>query len=137
MAHYAKIENGIVVTVEVLNNEVILDENNVEQESTGIAFIHNLYNDDTTIWVQTSYNNNFRKNYAGIGHTYDETRDAFYAPQPYASWVLNETTCIWESPIGNIPTLNSEQQDQNTAETHSWRYVWNEENQTWDLTNIN
>ena len=117
MAHYAKIENGIVVTVEVLNNEVILDENNVEQEALGIAFIHNLYNDNTTVWVQTSYNNNFRKNYAGIGHTYDETRDAFYAPQPYPSWTLNETTCQWEAPT---PYPDDD-----------GRYTWDEDTLSW------
>jgi len=98
MAHFAEIENGIVGTVEVVNNEVILDENNEEQEALGIAFLHTHYNDNTTVWVQTSYNSNFRKNFAGVGHTYDETRDAFYAPQPYPSWTLNETTCIWEAP---------------------------------------
>ena len=116
MAHFAKIETGIVVTVEVLNNEVILDENNVEQESLGIAFIHNLYNDNTTVWVQTSYNSNFRKNYAGIGHTYDETRDAFYAPQPYPSWTLNETTCQWEAP---------------TPYPDEGNYTWNEDTLSW------
>mgnify|MGYP003654912899 FL=1 len=98
MAHFAKIEDGIVVTVEVLNNEVILDENNKEQESLGLTFLQNHYK-DTAVWVQTSYNNNFRKNYAGIGHTYDETRDAFYAPQPFPSWTLDEDTCHWEAPI--------------------------------------
>ena len=118
MAHFAKIENGIVITVEVLNNEVLLDENNVEQEALGIDFIHNLYNDNTTVWVQTSYNNNFRKNYAGMGHTYDETREAFYAPQPYSSWTLNETTCQWEAPI---PYPKDEK-----------IYLWNEETLSWD-----
>ena len=99
MAHFAEIgTDNIVTNVIVVNNEDILDENNVEQEALGIDFIHNLYNDNTTVWVQTSYNSNFRKNYAGIGHTYDETRDAFYAPQPYPSWTLNETTCYWEAP---------------------------------------
>ena len=98
MAHFAKIEDGIVVTVEVLNNEVILDENNKEQESLGLTFLQNHYK-DTAVWVQTSYNNNFRKNYAGIGHTYDKTKDAFYAPQPFPSWTLDEDTCHWEAPI--------------------------------------
>ena len=99
MAHFAKIGiDNIVTNVIVVNNEDVLDENNVEQEALGIDFIHNLYNDDTTVWVQTSYNNNFRKNYAGIGYTYDETNDVFYAPQPYPSWTLNNTSWIWEAP---------------------------------------
>ena len=145
MASFAKIglNNKVIEVLSIHNNE-LLDANGVEQEVNGIDFLTKLTGWD--IWKQTSYNTHggvhssggtpFRKNHAGIGYTYDEDRDAFIAPKPYASWILNETTCIWESPIGNIPTLNSEQQDQNTAETHSWRYVWNENNQTWDLTNI-
>ena len=99
MAHFAELNTDNIVTrVIVVNNEDILDENNVEQEALGITLLHNHFNDNTLAWVQTSYNNNFRKNYAGVGHTYDETRDAFYAPQPYPSWTLNETTCHWEAP---------------------------------------
>ena len=145
MASFAKIGlNNKVIEVQSVVNEVLHDSNGVEQEVNGIDFLTKLTG--WSIWVQTSYNTHsgvhdnggtpFKKNHASIGYTYDEDRDAFIAPKPYASWILNETTCIWESPIGNIPTLNSEQQDQNTAETHSWRYVWNENNQTWDLTNI-
>ena len=145
MASFAKIGlNNKVIEVQSVVNEVLHDSNGVEQEVNGIDFLTKLTG--WSIWVQTSYNTHsgvhdnggtpFRKNHASIGYTYDEDRDAFIAPKLYASWILNETTCIWESPIGNIPTLNSEQQDQNTAETHSWRYVWNENNQTWDLTNI-
>jgi len=145
MASFAKIGlNNKVIEVQSVVNEVLHDSNGVEQEVNGIDFLTKLTG--WSIWVQTSYNTHsgvhdnggtpFRKNHASIGYTYDEDRDAFIAPKPYASWILNETTCIWESPIGNMPTLNSEQQDQNTAETHSWRYVWNEENQNWDLTNI-
>ena len=99
MAHFAKIKDNIVETIIVVNNEDIIDENNEEQEALGIAFIHNLYNDNTTVWVQTSYNSNFRKNYAGIGYTYDKTKDAFYAPQPYPSWTLVEDTCQWTAPV--------------------------------------
>lgn len=119
MAHFAKIgTDNIVTNVIVVNNEDVLDENNVEQEALGIDFIHNLYNDNTTVWVQTSYNNSFRKNYAGIGHTYDETRDAFYAPQPYPSWTLNENTCLWEAPT---PYPDDGEM-----------YIWNEETLTWE-----
>ena len=98
MAYFAKIENGIVITV-----------NSAEQD--------NIDTQEGT-WVQTSYNNNFRKNYAGMGYTYDETRDAFYAPQPYPSWTLNETTCHWEAPT---PYPKDEK-----------IYLWNEETLSWD-----
>jgi hypothetical protein len=117
MAHFTQIENNIVTQVIVVNNEDILDENNEEQEALGIAFIHNLYNDNTTVWVQTSYNSNFRKNYAGVGYIYDETRDAFYAPQPYLSWTLNNTSWLWEAPT---PYPNDEE-----------HYTWNEETLSW------
>tara|TARA_R110002074_G_scaffold110726_1_gene238202 strand:+ start:1044 stop:1412 length:369 start_codon:yes stop_codon:yes gene_type:complete len=118
MAHFAEINtDNIVTNVIVIDNKDILDENNVEQEALGIAFIHNLYNDDTTVWVQTSYNNNFRKNYAGIGHTYDKTRDAFIPIQPYASWTLNETTCQWEAPT---PYPDDD-----------GRYTWDEDTLSW------
>ena len=135
MASFAKIGlNNKVIEVLSVNNNELLDSNGVEQEVNGIDFLTKLTG--WSIWVQTSYNNNFRKNHAGIGMTYDEDRDAFITPKPYALWILNEDTCLWQSPIGNIPILNSEQQDQNTAGTHRWNYVWNENNQTWDLTSI-
>ena len=135
MASFAKIGlNNKVIEVQSIVNEVLHDSNGVEQENIGIDFLTKLTG--WSIWVQTSYNNNFRKNHAGIGYTYDEDKDAFIPKKPFNSWILNETTCQWESPIGAIPSLNSEQQDQNTAGTHSWYYVWNENNQTWDLTSI-
>ena len=118
MAHFAEIDtDNIVTNVIVVNNEDILDENNVEQESLGLTFLQNHYK-DTAVWVQTSYNNSFRKNYAGMGYTYNETIDAFHAPKPYSSWTLNETTCQWEAPTpypddGEI-------------------YIWNEETLSWD-----
>ena len=98
MAHFAKIGlNSKVIEVLSVNNEVLKDSNGIEQESIGIDFLTKLTG--WAIWKQTSYNNNFRKNYAGIGHTYDEDRDAFIAPKPYSTWILNEDTCRWESPI--------------------------------------
>jgi len=118
MAHFAKIKDGIVEQVIVVSNNMILDENNEEQESLGIAFLHNLYNDNTVEWVQTSYNDTFRKNYAGVGHTYDTDRDAFYTPQPYPSWTLNEDTCLWEAPT---PYPEEGQ-----------HYTWDEETLTWE-----
>ena len=131
MANFAKIGlNNKVIEVLSVNNNELLDSNGVEQEVNGIDFLTKLTG--WSIWVQTSYNNNFRKNHAGIGMTYDEDRDAFISKKPYTSWVLNEDTCLWESPIV-MPTLTSEKQDQNTAGTHKWNYAWNENNQTWDL----
>ena len=96
MSHFAKINNKIV-------EKVIVAEQNFIDTQEGI-------------WVQTSYNNSFRKNYAGIGHTYDETRDAFYAPQPYPSWTLNETTCQWEAP---------------TPYPDEGNYAWDEDTLSW------
>jgi len=118
MAHFAKIGlNSKVIEVLSVNNEVLLDSNGVEQEANGIDFLTKLTG--YPVWKQTSYNNNFRKNFAGIGMTYDEDRDAFIPKKPFSSWVLNENTCQWEAPI--------------TKPNDNQRYNWNEENQTWDL----
>ena len=95
MAHFAKLENNIVTQVIVVDNNELLD-NGVESEEKGIAFCSNLLGGT---WKQTSYNKSFRKNYAGIGYSYDEGRNAFIAPKPYPSWVLNENTCWWEAPV--------------------------------------
>ena len=97
MAHFARIENNTVSQVIVVANGVLLDENGDEQESLGIDFCQSLYGSDTD-WVQTSYNSNIRKNYAGVGYTYDTDRQAFIPPKPFESWVLNETTCRWDPP---------------------------------------
>jgi len=96
MAHFAKIEDNLVTQVIVVDNSDILDESNNESEALGIKICQDLLGGT---WVQTSYNGNIRKNYAGIGYTYDSSRDAFIDPSPYASWVLNETTCKYEAPI--------------------------------------
>ena len=95
MAHYAEIVDGLVVRITVVNNAVITVDG-IEDGAIGVAFCHNLLGGE---WVQTSYNNNIRFNYAGIGYTYDTVLDAFYAPQPYASWVLAEATCMWIAPV--------------------------------------
>ena len=97
MAHFALIKDTIVQQVVVVNNSELINSEGNEQEALGVAFCHSLFGTDGT-WIQTSYNGNIRKNFAGIGHTYDLTRDAFIAPKPYASWVLNESTCQWEAP---------------------------------------
>ena len=121
MAHFCKLGVGnIVEQVVVVNNEVITDNDGNEQEQLGIDFLNNLYG-TRDVWKQTSYNNNFRKNFAGIGFKYDQTRDAFIPPKPYNSWILNEDTCLWEAPIP-YPEDNK-------------NYNWNETNQTWDEIN--
>ena len=98
MAHFAQLDNdNKVLQVIVVNNTELLDENGVEQEQKGIDFCKSLLGTDTN-WIQTSYNRTFRKNFAGIGSTYNEENDVFYAPQPYSSWTLNNTTWLWEAP---------------------------------------
>ncbi len=96
MAHFAKVENGIVTEVIVVSNEDIKDENGVEQESTGQSFLNNLIG--ASQWVQTSYNNNIRQRYAGIGYTYDSVNDVFIKPQPYPSWSL-DANFDWQAPV--------------------------------------
>lgn len=118
MSHWAKVENGIVVQVNVVEDDFI--QANPDRY--------------TGLWVKTSYNTYggvhklggtpLRKNYAGIGYTYDEQRDAFIPPKPFESWTLNEETCLWESPIP-YP------QDDKT-------YIWDEEQQNWkEVTDAN
>ena len=111
MAHFAKLGVGNKV------EKVVVVSNNVAtSEQAGIDFLNNLYKTND-VWKQTSYNGNFRKNYAGINFTYDESRDAFIGPQPYPSWILNEDTCRYDPPI--------EKPDGN--------YVWNELHRKWEL----
>jgi len=119
MAHFAKLNlENIVEKVEVVSNDI------ATTEQAGVDFLQSLYGQDTN-WVQTSYNKNFRKHFAGIGFKYDQTRDAFISPKPYDSWVLNDITCIWEAPI-DPPILSEE--DRNTK-----RILWNEENLNWEI----
>ena len=117
MAHFAELgEDNIVLRVIVVSNNELLDENGDELESKGADFCRNLLGGT---WKQTSYNGNIRKNYAGIGYTYDEGRDAFIAPKPFNSWLLDEATCQWKAPV-NYPTDDK-------------RYTWNEATTSWDL----
>ena len=123
MAHFAKLGTGnIVEQVISINNAVITDNNGVEQEQLGNDFINKLYN-TRDVWKQTSYNNNIRKNFAGIGYQYDLTRDAFIAPKPFNSWILNEDTCRWEAPVA-IPTTKLEDNQY---------YSWNESIKNWEI----
>jgi len=104
MAHFAELdENNVVLRVTVVHNDVLKDENGVEQESLGIKHLEHLGGR----WVQTSYNKTFRKNYAGIGFTYDALRDAFIEQKPFESWILDEATCRWKAPIEK-PTFDPE-----------------------------
>jgi hypothetical protein len=97
MAHFAQLDENNVVTqvIVVHNNDCQL--NGVENEEAGVAFCKSLFGENTN-WKQTSYNGNMRKNYAGIGYTYNAVRDAFISPKPFSSWVLNEDSCQWEAP---------------------------------------
>ena len=120
MAHFAKLGGGNVVeTIVVVSNDI------ATTEQAGVDFLNNLYN-TRDVWKQTSYNGNIRKNFAGIGHKYDQTLDAFIPPNSFKSWTLNETTCQWEPPVVK-PTLTEEQLSQGK------RYNWNEETQQWNL----
>lgn len=97
MAHFAQLdENNIVRQVIVVSNNDCLDANGQDSEAVGIAFCQNLFGGR---WLQTSYNNNIRVRYAGIGYRYDETRDAFIPPQPFLSWTFNETSLDWQAPV--------------------------------------
>jgi len=128
MASFAKIGlNNKVIEVLSVVNEVLHDSNGVEQEAIGIDFLTKLTG--WAIWKQTSYNTiggvhssggiPFRKNHAAIGYTYDEDRDAFIPKKPFNSWILNEDTCYWESPV-------AKPEDDNM-------YSWNESTLTWDI----
>ena len=123
MAHFAKLGIGNkVLKVEIVSNDIALTE------QAGVNFLNNIYKTND-VWVQTSYNTiggthildgtPFRKNYAGVGYKYNQTKDAFISPQPYASWTLNETTCLWEAPT--------------VYPDDGKRYTWNETTTSWDL----
>ena len=120
MAHFAKIEDGVVTQVIVVDNKDCADATGVEKESIGIAFCERLFGGT---WKQTSYNASFRKNYAGIGYTYNDDIDAFVPPKPFASWLLNEETAQWDAPVA-MP------EDAGTGEPPK-RYQWDETTVNW------
>ena len=145
MAHFAKIGmNGKVIAVLTCGNGDMLNADGVEDEKVGQQYLERHNNWPAPMWVQTSYNTSanthrlggtpLRGNYAGIGYTWVEDDQIFWPKKPYASWVKNMTTAQWESPAGAQPTLTAEQTSQNAADTHRWRYNWNESGQSWDLT---
>jgi hypothetical protein len=115
MAHFAQLDsNNVVTQVIVVANSDTADVNGVEKEHIGAAFCEKLLGGN---WKQTSYNGSIRKNYAGVGYTYDFGRDAFIPPKPYASWLLNEATAQWEAP-SPMPTDGK-------------KYSWNEATTSW------
>jgi hypothetical protein len=141
MASFAKLDsNNIVTTVESVSNNVLNNPaTGQEEEERGLNFLRNLYNEPEAVWKQTSYNTvggvhilggtPFRKNHAALGFTYDESRDAFLYPAPSEnpSFVLNETTCLWEPPVA-MPDSSGLSENQ--------AYVWNEETLSWDIVDI-
>jgi hypothetical protein len=116
MAHFAELdENNIVTRVIVVHNNELMD-GETESEVKGVSFCTSLLGG--TNWIQTSYNNNMRKQFAGVGYTYDDINDVFVAPQPYPSWTLDENH-DWQPPSPKPDDENS--------------YTWNEETQSWDI----
>ena len=149
MAHFAKIsEENIVLQVLTLDDKDMLNGDGVATESVGQAHLQQHNNWPARLWIQTSYNtkanthssgNNakaFRGNYAGIGFSWDAENNIFWCEKPYDSWVKNTSDAQWHSPIGDASAFTTEQTSQNSAGTHAWRYVWNEDNTRWDLTDL-
>jgi len=147
MASFAKIGlNNKVIEVLSVVNEVLKDSNGIEQENIGIQFLKNLYNEPNAIWKQTSSNtskgvhNNggtpLRKNYAGIGYTYDEDRDAFIEPKLFNSWILNEDTCLWEAPVPRPETYNLGLLSVDNITPLKDPYKWNEQTLSWEKLEI-
>ena len=131
MAHFAKIEDGVVTDIHVVNNAVITDADGNEQESMGKEFLVGLHGEAT--WIQTSYNNTFRKNYAGGGgYTYDETRDAFIPPKPYPSWLLDEDTCRWKPPTPEPEdSVRFTPIEERKFDDPGKKYYWDEDTTSW------
>jgi hypothetical protein len=118
MSHFAKIdENGIVLDVNVVDNENLLNSDGVEEEAVGIAYLNKVTDAEYT-WVQTSYNHNFRKQYAGVGSSYDKINDVFITAKPFPSWTL-DASFDWQPPTA-LPDGDKQ-------------YSWNEATTTWDL----
>jgi len=146
MAHFAKInEENKVLTVNVVANKDNMNAEGVEDESVGQAFLEQNSSWPAHLWIQTSYNTMFNKhasgddskafrgNYAGVGFEWDSENQIFWPAKPYPSWVKDTSDANWHSPIGDAPALTAEQSSQISAGTNGWIYIWNEENQSWDL----
>jgi hypothetical protein len=121
MAHFAEIDsNNVVLRVIVVDNRDTSTPDGTEVESIGVAFCQRLFGGN---WLKTSYNGNIRKNYAGIGYTYNAGLDAFVPPKPFASWILNNDTAQWDAPTP-MPS------DAGTGEPPK-RYTWDEATTSW------
>ena len=134
MAHYAKIGlNSKVMSVLVVSDADCQNADGIEEEEIGRQFLENCFG--WPLWIKCSYNTHgnvhteggtpFRKNYPGIGYTWDEDRDAFYAPKPFDSWILNEETCLWEAPVA-YPSITSYGDP-----TKEYSISWDEDNIRW------
>ena len=151
MAHFAKINSdNIVVNVHVVDNSKLLGEDGIESEANGIAHLERHGAESGFSWKQTSYNTSggthklggtpFRKNYAGIGYTYDAAKDAFISSKIFPSWILNEDTCQWEAPTakpddGKYYYWNEDTTQWKTppaAPDDGKSYNWNEDTESWD-----
>ena len=146
MAHFAKInDDNEVLSILYIDNEKIQNSEGVETESIGQQYLQTHNNWPAEKWIQTSYNteNNthrdgktpFRGNYAGIGYIWDSENNMFFGQKPFPSWVKNTSTASWDPPTP-APDLTAEQQSQNEANTHMWTYEWDENNQSWVLTDL-
>ena len=114
MAHFAELdENNVVLQVIVVHNNELMDTDGTENEAKGVQFCNSLFGHNN--WIQTSYNANMRKQFAGIGYTYDDVNDVFVSPQPYPSWTLNADN-IWEAPVEKPADKDN----------------WNEDTQNWE-----
>jgi Ni,Fe-hydrogenase I large subunit len=124
MAHFAELDESNVVTrVIVVHNNELKGANGVEYEEKGIDFCESLYGHRN--WAQTSYNNNFKKQFAGVGYTYDSDKDVFIEPSPHPSWTLNESL-DWVAPV--------EKPDESGLVENQY-YAWYEDSQTWEIEN--
>lgn len=122
MAHFAKMDhNNVVLDVVVVNNATLDNLPFPESEPVGVQFLHELYQNNDT-WLQTSYNNSFRGNYAGIGYEYWSDIDQFVPPQPYPSWIYDPATAQWEAPVPKPYPVPK-----------GYIYVWDEATQSWIL----
>jgi len=126
MAHFAKIGKGnIVERVEVVSNDI------ATTEQAGVDFLNNLYK-TRDVWKQTSYNRNFRKHFASVGYTYDQTKDAFIPPKPFSSWIFIEETYLWRAPV-DIPETYTKNLTDEQGNPKPDKYYWNENKVNWEL----
>ena len=122
MAHFARIENNIVVDIHVVDNVNLLDESGIEHEHLGVNYLKSIWGEHN--FVQCSYTGRIRYRYPGVGYTYDAEKDAFIAPQPYPSWTLDPNVYDWTPPVAEPVT------------EFPFIALWNESNLNWDIVDI-